>query len=339
MLSWHNRPMDSWHAVDEAARRRRYGTRPIRIAIDRDLTLGTETKEGLVATFLDSVLLYRALDGDELAIAYATGHFEGGMFASREERSWGASWAGTSAEDVASWARAWAKRGRLKKRLFVAVADGKDHVFFREGGRTEVEFDPHGPPVQQAEMDVVLCNTGIGCSVTVSTGDAMLFHVSPTGEVGKKLTKREVERYLAAHPVPDVLLRGFGMGGSWFSGLVLGQGLAVGQDEFDRLWLVQDRNDRTVILGAKTRKAAIDEAKRLIRQGQWGDGVVRRLNRVPEGFDAVRVGDRWERVRGLFGRDAGTVSVVGASYVVIRDPVRGGQWVSAANLMRDWRPV
>lgn len=320
---------------DETWRRRQH---PIRIAVDRDLTLETEG-DGIVATFLDHVSLYRALDGDELAIAHATGRFEGGMFATREERSWGASWAGTSAEDVASWARQWAERGRLGKRLFVAVADGKDHLFFREGGRKAVTFEPHGPPVQQRTMDMVLCNTGLGCSVTVALEDVTFFRVSPTGVLGKKLTKREVDRYVATHPVPDVLVRSLGMGSSWFGGLVLGHGVAVGRDEQDKLWTVEDRDGRTVILGAKTKKAAVDEVKRLIRAGQWGDGVTRRLNRVPHGFDGVRVGDRWERVRGHFGRGGGPVSFVGASYVMIHDPEWGGQYVHAVDLMRDWRPV
>jgi hypothetical protein len=307
----------------------------VRILIDRDLTLSLTGPHGLVAQFEESFPLYRAFDGTELAIVHEMGRFEGGMFSTAEERRWGASWASSSLEDVAEWAGRWVKSKRLGKALFVAVADAQGQMFFREGGRREVDFDPDGPAVQPSLMPLSLCNTGLGCSVVVSTDDVTFFRVERGGSV-EEMSAGEVDEYVARHPLPEVSLRSFGFGTPWYSGTISGKSVIVGQDTEDKLWIVRNRADDPFVVGAKSKKAAVTEAKRMIAAGRY-EGHVSRLNRVPDGFDEVALGDTFRNR----SRWTGKVQVIGSNYVTLRgrrpyDDYDDHLTVTAAKLMRSW---
>lgn len=310
------------------------------ISIDRELTLEFGGTSGIVARFDESIPLYRAIDGTELVLAFDKDRFEGGMFATPAERRWGASWAAGSAEEVAQWATGWAERGRLGGDLFVVVADGEGHMFYREGAREHgVAFDPNGPSVQEVEMPIDLCGTGLGCSVTVHFDDVSVLRVLDDGTLDP-MTSRELDRYVREHPIPDVNLRNLGFGTEWYAGTILGESVLVGQDQEDRLWSVQDRESRPFVLGARSKTAAIREAKRLIDAGRMGE--VSRLNKVPRGFEVVEVGDRFRAKR--YPRFEGEVSKLGASYAVLQG--RGFQdqydhpvYVKASELMRQYEVI
>lgn len=312
------------------------------IEIDRDRTLEQGASAGIVARFSESVPLYRAIDGEELAIAFSTGRFDGGVFATPSERAFGASWAAGSALDVAEWAAGWAKRGRLGKDLFVVVADGRGHTFFREGAQREggVPFDPEGPAVQRVVMPLSVCNTGLGCSASVAFDERVrVMRVGPDGSL-EPMTRADVERYVRSHPVPDVNLRNFGFGSEWYGGSILGHAVIVGEDFEDGLWVVKDRNERPFVIGARSKDAAIREAKKMISAGRMHE--TSRLNRVPPGFDKVSVGDRF-KAKG-YPRFEGTVQQLGASYVMLRGRRPGDEYddhllVKAPELMRRWEHV
>ena len=312
---------------------------PVRIIIDRDLT---NEHRGLVATFAEPMTVFRVMDGEELAIIFAAGKIEGGMFATRSERRYGASWATSSMEDVAKWGRYWSRNKRLGEDLFVAVADAKDRVFYHEVAHRSVPFDPAGEVEQIAELDSNVCNTGLGCSMTVSVKDVSFFSVGPSDEL-EPMTEGQIKTYLRKHPLPDVLLRPLG-GTNWFGGVILGRSVSVGQDPHDKLWMARNRADKPFVLGGKTKKAVVDEAIQIIVAGAENK-ITARLNRVPYGFDDVKIGQRWtesNNSRGYGGGREVVIDHIGASYV---EGYGKASWnddkvhlvVTATELMKKWR--
>jgi len=308
---------------------------PVRIVVDRDLTV---EHKGLVGTFAEPMTVFRVMDGEELAIAHAAGRIEGGMFATRSERRYGASWAASSLEDVARWGRAWSKSKRLGEDLFVAVADAKGRVFYHESAHRVTPFDVDGPAQQNAEMDSELCSTGLGCSMTIDVRDVAFFAVGPSGDL-EPMTAKQIKTYVDEHPLPEVLLRPLG-GTNWFGGVILGRSVSVGQDPHDKLWMVRNRADRAFVIGAKTKKAAVDEAVRII-ESMAENKVTVRLNRVPYGFDTVEQGQRWSEWHGDRRGRSLIIDRVGASYV---EGYGTASWnddkiwmtVSAKDLMKNW---
>lgn len=312
------------------------------ISIDRELTRKFGGPNGIVAYFDEETPLFRLIDGSELALAFERGRFEGGMFATSSERRWGASWATGSPEDLARWGAGWAKRGRLGEDLFVVSADGRLHTFYREGAQAEgVPFDPDGAGLQETEMPASLCNTGLGCSVLMDFDNVEVSKVEPDGSL-RPMSADEVERYVRSRPVKDVDLRNFGFGTEWYAGTILGKSVVVGQDQEDDLWLVRDRDDQPLVIGARSKDAAIREAKKEIEGGRYGSGYYSRLNRVPDAFDEVEEGMRF-RAKG-YPPFEGAVTKVGASYVVLRgrrprDEYDDVLHVRASELMKRWEPV
>lgn len=307
---------------------------PLRIVVDRAPTV--EAKGGLVGKFSDPVTLFRVMDGEELAIAHASGVIEGGMFATQSERRYGASWAASSMQEVADWGRYWSRAKRLGQDLFVAVAEGRGRVFYHMTAGRKVRFDPEGAEQQGALLDSELCSTGLGCSMAIGVKDVSFFAVEPGGTLSP-ISEREIQDYLDEHPLPDVLLLPLG-GTNWFGGVILGRSVAVGQDPQDKLWLVRNRAGRPFVIGAKTKKAAIDEAFEVIAS-MAEQKVIVRLNRVPAGFDAVREGQIWTSA------DRGPMSIteLGASYVGGVGATRWGDkmhWIiKAPELMKRWERV
>lgn len=311
---------------------------PISILIDRDLSVSAD---GLVAKFLDDVTLFRVLDGEELCIASVSGMIEGGMFATRTERQHGASWAATSLRDVAGWGASWSEQKRLGKDLFVAEVSGRGRVFYRELSQKDaaaLDFDPAGAPSQEAWLDTDACNTGLGCSFMVSVKDAKIYRIQKSGEP-KPMSQADVEEYVRKHPLPEVALRPYsGAGNDWFAGVIRGRSVAIGKDQDDGLWRAENRKDQPFVLGAKTKKAAIEAAVRMIERGGY-DGPPWRLNKVPADFERVAAGQTWRRRDGTLLK----IDRVGASYAT--GMAEGDLWgrefrvVKAKDLMADWKRV
>lgn len=282
---------------------------PVSVTIDRDLSLSAD---GLVGRFDEDVTVYRVMDGEELCIAVTSGAIEGGMFATRSERQYGASWAATFLGDVAEWGRGWSGR-RLGKDLFVAEANAAGRVFYRElapADRESVGFDPGGPPQQPATLDAAMCNTGLGCSFVVRVSEAKLYRIAKSGEA-EPMTAADVAEYVRRHPLPEIAVRPLGLGTAWEAGVVLGKSVAVGKDDRDGLWRVENRKDRPIVLGAKSKKEALEEARRVIERGGYEDGLAR-LNKIPAGFEKVAPGQTWAKRLG--DEKELQVSEVGASY-------------------------
>lgn len=308
----------------------------INILVDRDMSIESD---GLVAKFLDDVTLFRVMDGEELCIAAVSGTIEGGMFATRAERQHGASWAATSLKDVADWGSHWSKTKRLGNDLFVAEVSGRDRVFYRElaqADRAALDFDPAGPAQQEAWLDTDQCNTGLGCSFMVSVKDAKIYRIPKSGDP-KLMGHAEVEEYVRKHPLPEVALRPYsGAGNEWFAGVIRGRSVAIGKDQDDGLWRAENRKDQPFVLGAKTKKAAVEAAIHMIERGGY-DGPPWRLNKVPTGFERVAAGQTWRRLDGTMLK----VDRVGASYAT--GMAEGDLWgsgfrvVTAKDLMKDWR--
>jgi hypothetical protein len=130
-------------------------------------------------------------------------------------------------------------------------------------------------------------------------------------------------------------------GTNWFGGVILGRSVSVGQDPHDKLWLVRNRADRPFVIGAKTKKAAVDEAVQVI-ESMAENKIMVRLNQVPPGFDDVEKGQRWnERLPGGRRGRSFAIDHIGASYVEgygtagwNNDKIR--ITVSAKELMKKW---
>lgn len=311
---------------------------PILVTVDRDLTASTG---GLVGRFEEDVTVYRVMDGEELCIAVASGAIEGGMFATRLEREYGASWAATSLGDVAGWGKGWAGR-RLGKDLFVAEASASGRVFYREltnADRETLGIDPSGLPKQEVRLDTAMCNTGLGCSFVVRVTDARFYRVIESGEA-VPMTAADVAEYVRKHPLPEIAVRPMGLGGTWEAGVVLGKSVSVGKDENDDLWRVENRKDRPIVLGAKSKKQALEEARRVIGRGGYEDGLAR-LNKIPAGFEKAAPGQTWVRTTGGWGPEAFEIDEVGASYargywVENGERLFGSHVVSAKDLLAKW---
>jgi hypothetical protein len=308
-----------------------YFTNPVvRIYIDRDLTLAAKEKYGggsIVGMFEDPITLYRVLDGEELARIMDTGIIEGGMFAIPGERAYGACWSATL-EGLPRWGVAWARGGarfgRLGKDLFIAKIEGAGRQFYHHAPK-DVPFDPAGSGLQPSQINSDDCSTGLGCSVRAGAWEAQFFRVVLTGQLDsqnrpevrlKPLTPEDVRKYVARKPLPDVALRPLG-GTHAFGGTILGVTVLVFQDHNDKLWGVYTRDEKPFVLGAKTKKQAIDAAKVILDFGTpHHRGYVTYLNRLPPGFENVQEGQVWVDRKYHMPRRA-RVDSVGASYAYV----------------------
>jgi hypothetical protein len=123
--------------------------------------------------------------------------------------------------------------------------------------------------------------------------------------------------------------------------MILGVSVIVGHDYVDKLWNVQDREDRRFVAGAWSKDAAVDAAVDMIVDGEHATQV-EWLNDPPEGFEHVQLGDRFEAMRGMGRGFVGKVVEIGASYVILRgrgprDEYDDTNQVSAKDLMNPSR--
>lgn len=247
------------------------------------------------AVWDEPATFYRVLDGRELVRIVQSGEISGGLFATPDERKYGASWAG-SLEGLVDWGRSWQKR-RLGKDLFVAETEGYGRRFYHMEGLKSHEY-----------FDTDECNTGLGCSMIVPVNGARFYRVLRSGKL-VPFSWAEMFEYAEQHPLPPVALLSLGYDDS-YSGTILGVSVFVGRDQYDKLWFVEDRNDRRFVAGGKTLKAAAESALlRISEEGPNPPGCVF-LNPRPPGFERVAPNQVYR------GRD-GTFSVtkVGANYV------------------------
>ncbi len=125
-----------------------------------------------VARMLDSVPMFRVMDGQELRSVFGSGDITGGSFSVDGERAFGAQW-GSSLPAVAKFGHGWRRSGRLGHELFVAEMDGKDRVFAHLSG-FDGELQPDSGVVS---VDPASCSTGLGCSFRVKDSEVKQWYV------------------------------------------------------------------------------------------------------------------------------------------------------------------
>lgn len=244
----------------------------VEILIDRDKTNAVNRREpkAVVATFASPLIVYRIIDGEELAIAFKNGRFDGGLWSTDDEQAHGASWA-ASTDGLIEWGRAQQGWGRYGKDLFLVAADAEWETFYHEMMIVQgsIQFDPRGDKVQPAAVDADLCNTGLGCSMRILAGAVTVFRVTKSGL--KEMDADDIEHYLAKHPIGDVSLRELGGGAGFLGGVILGHSVVVGSAmtanmdwRKNRDWFVELRGGRRIVEGAKTRNAAVKKAQEFL---------------------------------------------------------------------------
>jgi hypothetical protein len=155
----------------------------VRIVIDRDATLKARHSifgGAIVGTFASSITLYRVVDKKELGIITRTGQINGGSFAVKNERAFGASW-GADIDDVIRFGQLW-RGNRIGTELFILKTDAIDKRFYQIA--TAVAFEAEGPEFQQASLDPRTCSTGSGCSIRVAVDEIdSVYRLSPEGHM------------------------------------------------------------------------------------------------------------------------------------------------------------
>lgn len=289
------------------------------ITVDRDETnemnKGSDTFASVVATFDAPIKLYRVMDGEELALVVKTGIIKGGLFATEDERKYGASWTSTL-EGLVDWGRSWSRGKRLGKDLFVAEVNAHGCTFFHMNliAQDQIPFDPAGERFQTFEVEAGHCDTGLGCSMTVPTKSATFYRPSKDGTELVPMTREELQAYVEKKPRAEVSLRDLGSG-RHFGGTIRDESVVIGQDHEDKLWFAERRDGSKFLVGAKTRKQATEKAQEIIARGIDRHTIVR-LNRVPERFNDVEEGQIWTSVVARQSGRKAKVREVGASYVV-----------------------
>lgn len=278
----------------------------VRILIDRDRTnkirLGDDSPD-IVAVFRPSgqtgsharPTLYRVIDGKELRDIVHTGKVRGGLFATPDERKHGASWA-HDALRVAKWGRQW--RGRLGAELYVLELDATGKTFYHMGPVTRPGFDPFGRALQPVTMELTECETGLGCSVaSVSFDEVNVYRVKPKSSALLPMTREAVVTFARRKKAKAVELKHHH--GKYSTGWIHGHSVSLHKrvPQIDRAieegraftifewprsplpehrrpqrptWEVLlrelDGNERLIVIGKPTRKAAIDAAEKLLRR-------------------------------------------------------------------------
>lgn len=168
----------------------------VHIGIDRDATIRARKEEvpgtnqtgldydegptGVVATFLDRVALYRAVDPRELGIIKRRRAVSGGptgvrgTWASVNESRYGASWT-LDAEDAIQWGED--VRWVPGERYLLEVKNARGMSFYSEWLDTDPKFDPQGPAVQKAQISSGGCSVGLGCSLFVDLRHVTIHNV------------------------------------------------------------------------------------------------------------------------------------------------------------------
>lgn len=258
----------------------------IKIRIDRDRTnalpghkeelLGhtrgqyaSDVKASLVAEFLSPVAMYRVVDEREVRDILRTGVVSGGSFATPGERRHGASWAGDPS-GLITWGRNWQRTKRLGKNLFLLeLPNASGKTFYHLAILTRPMFDPFGPPEQIATMNVNDCSTGLGCSIAkVRAKEIYFFRVKPDGKT-MPVEMSDLEEHAAKKPHKTIDLTAVNPD-IYYTGWIHGHSVVVVRDQRVRprqAWDVVVRRpsgEESIVLGKKSRKAAIDEAAAIL---------------------------------------------------------------------------
>jgi hypothetical protein len=274
----------------------------IKIRIDRDKTnalpghkeelLGhlrgqyaSDAKSSIVAEFVSNVSMFRIVDEREVRDILRTGIVSGGSFATPGERRYGASWAGDP-DGLVAWGRGWQRhRGhapRLGKNLFLLeLPDAAGKTFYHMAILTSPRFDPFGPSEQIARMNVSDCSTGLGCSIMkVWAREVYFFRVKPDGKtVPVEAVDLEKRAQKMPHKAIDLTPVNPGI---YYTGWIHGRSVIVVLDqtrknrygELTRLWDVvvrRQNHEEPIVIGKKSRKAAIDDAVAILEIESFGD--------------------------------------------------------------------
>lgn len=163
----------------------------VRVEVLKDETEKAVNRFGkgiAVARMLDSVPMFRVMDGQELRSVFGSGEITGGSFSVDGERAFGAQW-GSSLPAVAKFGHGWRRRGRLGHELFVAEMDGKDRVFAHLSGFNG-ELQPDSGVVS---VDPDSCSTGLGCSFRVKDSEVKQWYSVDENGKPNPISKSELE--------------------------------------------------------------------------------------------------------------------------------------------------
>lgn len=145
-----------------------------------------------VARMLDSVPMFRVMDGEELRSVFGSGEITGGSFSVDGERAFGAQW-GSSLPEVAKFGHVWRRNGRLGHELFVAEMDGKDRVFAHLSGFNG-ELQPDSGVIS---VDPASCSTGLGCSFRVKDSEVKQWYVVDENGKPSRISKSDLEKMVS----------------------------------------------------------------------------------------------------------------------------------------------
>ena len=240
---------------------RRFLASQVRILVDVPATLEARAKysspEAIIATFDQSISLYRLFDEGEMARILTTGRITGGQYSARMEREHGASW-GANITDVIEWGNK--LRGkRLGHDLFLAKLDATGMRFFH--GLPEIpEIDPNGPSEQPAMMNRARIYTGMGASVMgVGLGDVDLYAVHENDQI-EKISVAEARERLARRPKKDVDLRE--VHEQLYLGTILGVEVMVHLEKGHwNVYAIRDQDRTQFVSGVSSKDDAIELAK------------------------------------------------------------------------------
>lgn len=145
-----------------------------------------------VARMLDSVPMFRVMDGEELRSVFGSGEITGGSFSVDGERAFGAQW-GSSLPEVAKFGHGWRRNGRLGHELFVAEMDGKDRVFAHLTG-FDGELQPDSGVVS---VDSASCSTGLGCSFRVKDSEVKQWYIIDENGKPSRISKSDLGKMVS----------------------------------------------------------------------------------------------------------------------------------------------
>lgn len=166
----------------------------VRVEVIRDETEKAIQRFGrgvAVARMLDSVPMFRVMDGEELRSVFDTGEIKGGSYSVPAERAYGAQW-GASLPEVAKWGNV--QRGkRLGHELFVAEIDGGGRVFAHMAGAGGTLLPDSGV----VSIDPSFCNTGLGCSFRVGLPQVVRWYSVDENGKPTPISKSELEEQVS----------------------------------------------------------------------------------------------------------------------------------------------
>jgi hypothetical protein len=176
-----------------ASRFRRAGKVRVEVLMDETEEAIKRFGKGIaVARMLDSVPMFRVMDGEELRSVLGSGEITGGSFSVDGERAFGAQW-GASLPEVAKFGHDWRRSGRLGNELFIAEMDGKDRVFAHLTGFGG-ELQPDSGVIS---VDSDSCSTGLGCSFRVKDSEVKQWHVVDESGKTSRISKSDLGKMVS----------------------------------------------------------------------------------------------------------------------------------------------